>query len=164
MSAMPEPFLPQSVGLNDTTRRPTREIAPVCADDPSPYKRIAKGEYLARCVGQHLERVRMYGNAWKLRLDFQVLDLDENPVLCKFFHLGAGERPQIGRKSQYFRAWMLAHNGQLPRRGHTMSARLFLNKLFRVRVSDVRRRWDSFDHAPDAIYSTVSEILELCLE
>jgi hypothetical protein len=136
------------------------DFAPI-AEEPAPYVRSASGEYLARCTSRKLERLRIYGGAWKLRLMFQIIDLDQNPTLAKFFHLGRGDRPNAGRKSNYWPAWIIANGGQMPRRGQTMSPRVFLDKNFLVRVADVQKRWDHAKHVDGEIYSTVAEILEL---
>ena len=139
---------------------PEEDFGPV-AEDPAPYARIAPGAYLARCLSQKLERVRMYGGAWKLRLVFQIIDLDQNPKLALFFHLGTGQKPHAGRKSKYWAAWITANAGQLPRRGQTMTPRLFVGKAFMVRVDCVQKRWDSGKHSEGEVYSTIKDILEL---
>ena len=122
------------------------------------------GIYTLRCTAYKIERVKMYGGAWKLRLLFTSADphLQCRSELCKFFHLGTGEQPHIGRKSAYLHAWTLANNGQPPRKGASMSPRKFVGKIFRCQVGDVTRTADpKRSHAPAVIYSTVSAILDL---
>lgn len=150
-----------------STSEPAEEIALV-ADDPAPYPRIAERDYDALCIGHKTERVRMYGGAWKLRLTFRIMELDPMVEVAKFFHLGLGPKLKIGRKSQYWAAWTLANGGKPPSRGKTMTPRIFQGKVFRVRVRDVRNRWDNNKqgvarlHADSEVYSTVTEIIERC--
>ena len=108
-------------------------------------------------------RVRMFGNAWKLRLMFKFMDTENKQTIAKFFHMGCASQPKIGRKSEYFRAWVIANGGKLPRKGASMSARKFVAHVFRCEVRDVTRTLEpGMSHSEDAIYSTVAKILELC--
>jgi hypothetical protein len=106
----------------------------------------------------------MFGNIWKLRLLFHFVDMENTGKIAKFFHFGAESKPKAGRKSEYFRAWVIANNGKLPRRGASMSPRKFTGHIFRVEVRDVIRTSDpKINHSPDAVYSIVGRILELCV-
>jgi hypothetical protein len=149
------------------TSEPQQEIELV-AEDPAPYPRIAERDYDAQCIGHKLERVRMYGGAWKLRLTFRIMEIDPVVEVAKWFHLGLGSKVKIGRKSQYWAAWTIANGGKPPGRGKTMTARIFEGSIFRIRVRDVRKRWDHNKqgaerlHTDSEIYSTVTEIIERC--
>jgi hypothetical protein len=76
-----------------------------------------------------------------------------------FLNLGDGKRCP-GRRSRYWKAWTKA-NGAPPRRGQTMTSRIFLDKWFKVSVADVTLDPDQKAKGVLEIYSTVSEILEL---
>jgi hypothetical protein len=136
----------------------------ICAEEPAPWERYKPGSYDLRCTSYKYERVRMYGNSWKLRLMFQFMDMEHPRRIAKFFHMGCKAKPEAGRKSEYFRAWIVANGGVLPRKGTSFSPRKFVGRVFRCEVRDVTRTLDpSFNHSADAIYSTVAKILELCV-
>ena len=60
-----------------TTRAESAEdLSPVCGDDPAPHPHVSPGEYDLLCTGQKLERIRMYGGAWKCRLEFRIMAID----------------------------------------------------------------------------------------
>jgi hypothetical protein len=128
------------------------ECGPVCDEDP--YPRYPAGTYQAQCVSGSIYRDRQF-RAWKAALKFHLLP-DVGPV-WGFLHMGRGERPSAGRRSDYWRAWVIA-NGGPPRRRQTLSVRVFKGKIFEVRVGDVTQRYDQSAHPEGAIYSTVKGI------
>jgi hypothetical protein len=135
----------------------------ICADDPAPWPRYKPGMYDLRCTGYEFVRVRMYGNSWKLRLHFRFMDMEHTGRVCKFFHMGNESKPKAGRKSEYFRAWILANGGRLPRKGAALSPRKFTGHVFKCVIQDVRRTLDpGVNHGEEGIYSTVAKIVELC--
>jgi hypothetical protein len=73
------------------------------------------------------------------------------------FYLGRGEKSKAGRRSNYWRAWVIANDGP-PRRRQMLSARVFKGKNSEVRIEDVTRRFDQSEHPEGAIYSTVKHI------
>jgi len=79
----------------------------ICAENPAPWPRYKPGEYDLRCTSYEFVRVRMYGGAWKLRLMFHFMDLENRGKVAKFFHMGNEAKPKAGRKSEYFRCWIL---------------------------------------------------------
>jgi hypothetical protein len=129
------------------------EIAPVADGDPYPH--YPAGVYEAQCVAGSIYRDPQF-RAWKAMLGFRLVPGGE-PV-CGFFHMGRGERPAAGRRSNYWRAWVIA-NGDQPRRRQMLSTRVFKWKIFEVRIEDVTKRFDQSEHPEGAIYSTVKEIL-----
>lgn len=136
----------------------------ICDEEPAPWERHKPGIYDLRCTSYKYDRVRMYGNSWKLRLMFQFMDTEHPRRIAKFFHMGCDAKPKAGRKSEYFRALVVANGGVLPRRGKSMSPRKFVGHVFRCEVRDVTRTLDpGVNHSTDAIYSTVAKILELCV-
>jgi hypothetical protein len=136
----------------------------ICSEEPAPWERYRPGIYELRCTSYKFERVKMYGNSWKLRLMFQFMDIEHKERIAKFFHMGREAKPIPRRKSEYFRAWVLANGGALPRKGTSMSPRKFVGHVFRCEVRDVTRTCDpDVNHSVDAIYSTVAKILEVCV-
>jgi hypothetical protein len=134
----------------------------ICDEDPAPWKRYKPGEYELRCTSYEFVRVKMFGLQWKLRLMFRFMDMETRGRIAKFFHMGNGAKPKAGRKSEYFRAWVIANDGRLPRKGCPMSPRAFAGHVFRAEVRDVTRTMDpKINHSPEAVYSVVDKILEL---
>jgi hypothetical protein len=129
------------------------DAAPVCEADP--YPRYSPGIYEAQCVAAQIYRDPQF-RAWKALLHFRMAQTGQ-PV-WGFFHLGRGEKSKAGRRSNYWRAWVIA-NGGPPRRRQTLSARVFNRKIFEVRIEDVTKRFDQSDHPEVAIYSTVKHII-----
>lgn len=126
---------------------------PVC--DQAPYPRYEPGVYEAECVDANIFYDRQF-HSWKCALRFSLL-ADGAPVFC-FLHLGSKQKPTVGARSEYRRAWIIA-NGEQPRKRQTMSKRVFLNKIFEVRIADVQKRFDGREHPKAAIYSKVKDIL-----
>jgi hypothetical protein len=144
--------LPDRSGAN-MLRPKLVEVAPVCEEDP--YPRYSPGTYEAQCVAGGIYRDPQF-RAWKALLQFRLVPGGE-PVCC-FFHMGTKELPKAGRRSNYWRAWVIANAGP-PRRRQVLSARVFKGKIFEVRVGDVTKRFDQSEHPEGAIYSTVKEII-----
>jgi hypothetical protein len=147
---------------HDTERGQRAAEGPICADDPTPYTRVQPGQYPLRCISQKIEYVHMY-RAWKCRLIFAFMDLETEGTVAKWFHLGRDrEAPAIGRKSDYFQAWIMANDGQAPKRGCTMTARTFVDKIFLCVIEDVIRTSDpDIMHSEATRYSSVRKILKL---
>lgn len=138
-----------SVGATEPT-----SLEPVSAHGP--YPRYEPGEYEAECVSASIRRDPQF-RTWKADLRFCLLP-DGEPI-WGFLNLGRGEKPHAGRRSEYWRVWVIA-NGAQPLRRQTLTVRAFKGKIFKVRVADVTRRSDGRDHLPEAVYSTVHEILQ----
>ena len=135
----------------------------ICAENPAPWPRYKPGTYDLRCISHEFVRVKMFGKHWKLRLMFRFMDGETKGRIAKFFHMGDGDNPKAGRKSEYFRAWVTANDGRLPRKGAQMSPSRFVGSVFRCTVRDVTRTIDpKIKHAPEGVYSVVDKILELC--
>ena len=65
---------------------------------------------------------------WALRVEFTLTD---EPILVSaFFNFGSDRnRPQVGRRSKYYKAWVPA-NGEHPRKWQKMSLDIFLEGPF----------------------------------
>ena len=127
---------------------------PICESDP--YPRHEPGEYEVRCT-----EAKIYPDPRFRRLVCRlrcVLMIDpEREVFC-FLNLGTGGKPKAGRGSKYRRAWVIA-NGAVPRKRQVLSARVFVNKIFLVRVGTVEKNMDGTEHLEQERYSTIQEIL-----
>lgn len=126
---------------------------PICEQDPYPH--CTPGTYEAKC-----SEVRIYKDpqfhCWKAQLVFRIIS-DGTRVL-KFFHMGKGEKPKAGPRSEYRRAWIIANDAP-PRRRQVLARRVFLGKIFEVQIADVKRRHDGRKHPECAVYSVIKEIL-----
>jgi hypothetical protein len=129
---------------------------PVCDSDPYPH--IPASEYLMRCTGAKCYRDPGF-HRLVCRLAFSSPLVHDGVTIYAFMNLGDGERCP-GRRSRYWKAWTMA-NAAPPRRGQTMTSRVFLGKWFKVSVADVSHAADQKPNHAAAIYSTVREILEL---
>jgi hypothetical protein len=123
--------------------------------DDAMYPRYPEGVYEAECVKVVIYRDPQF-RAWKACLHFSFLGTGEE--VCGFYHLGSKSKPHAGRRSEYYRAWIIA-NGEPPRKRQRLAVRVFRRKVFEVRVSDVTRRHDGRTHPKAMVYSTVREIL-----
>ncbi len=129
---------------------------PVCQNDP--YPRYAPGEYLARVVEAKIYRHPGL-RAHKCDLRLQLMNGGDFGYVHAFLHLGRNAEPKAGRNSKFYRAFVMA-SGQVPRKGHRLSPRAFVGKVFRVRVADVTKKSDGASHDPLLVYSIVTELME----
>jgi hypothetical protein len=122
---------------------------------------VSPGDYQAVCVGwQGPQWVRTF-RRWSLRLEFSLLS--ENICVSTFLNMGNDPaKPQIGRRSRFYSAWVLANEGA-PRKGQAMSLEVFTDPslVYLVRVADASK--DGKDTVkPDAfVYSRIVEILRV---
>lgn len=126
--------------------------------DDAPYPRYEPGIYEACCIKSRIYRHPLF-RAWKCDLQFVFGENNQN-VVFGFFHLGNGDKPHAGRQSQYRRAWIIANDGEQPKKRQTLSRRLFVGKIFRVRIADTVKRSNGSQMGAGEIYSTVKEIIE----
>jgi hypothetical protein len=119
------------------------------------YPRYPEGSYEAECTGTAVYRDPGF-KRWTARLEFRILPGGE--MIYGFLNLGSGEKPSSGRRSKYFRAWVIA-NGDGPRKRQQLSHRVFKGKCFEVRIADTKRDCNGDDHPSGAVYSTVKEII-----
>jgi hypothetical protein len=124
---------------------------PVSETDPYPL--IPPGTYDVVCSGTRLYWSKAF-RRWVCRLDCQLLD--EPTPLCGFLNLGCEQAPKAGRKSHYWRVWVMA-NGAQPNKRQRLSRSVFAGKFFRVRVADVKRRYDNTEPSEAELYSTIQE-------
>src|SRR5262249_7481004 len=107
------------------------------ADDLVAYPyppRIPDGEYLAICTRTYWDREsRGYGK--RIYLYCRIFDGEHAEKELRMFC-----RPSSYPTSNYYRAWAIANNGAPRSRNTRLSRKVFLGKLFRVRVTTVKPR------------------------
>jgi hypothetical protein len=140
---------------NRESEGPTQGTGPDPVCEQAPYPRYEPGVHEAECVRADTYRDRQFGS-WKCCLRFSILP-DGAPVFC-FLNLGSKQKPIMGLRSEYRRAWIIA-NGEQPRKRQILSKRVFVGKIFEVRVGDVEKRHDGRKHPRAAVYSVVKEII-----
>lgn len=127
---------------------------PICESDP--YPRYEPGEYEVRCVQAKIYPERRFRRlVCRLRC---VLITDPEGEVYGFLNLGTAGKPQAGRNSKYWRAWVIA-NGAQPRKRQVLSSRVFVGKIFLVRIGTVETDMEGNKHADLVRYSVVQEIL-----
>lgn len=141
--------------------RPAKAPAPQQAQGPTanadPYPRIPVGQYVMYCSEVDCYRDFQFKRG-VCQLAFSNNEVHDGVTVYCFLNLGDGAR---GRRSRYWRAWVRANNDQ-PRRGQTMSPRVFKGKWFKVSIVDVVEDSEKQKSSEREIYSKVAEILELC--
>jgi hypothetical protein len=97
---------------------------------------------------------------WSLRIEFELLD--DCQRVSRFFNFGANpEKPESRRGSHYFK-WWTAANGELPRRGQSMSPEVFFEgQVFRVSVEDASNDGEQQAKEDSEIYSRVTLLHEV---
>lgn len=131
------------------------DLEPIC--EHAAYQWHPPGIYKARCTTVSPIYRDPRFRRWIVRLGFVLLP--DGGRVSAFLGLGNGEKPKIARGSEYRRAWIIAH-GEKPRRGDRMAKSVFLDKIFEVRIEDIKRRHDGRDHPEPEIYSRVAEIIK----
>jgi hypothetical protein len=127
---------------------------PICEQDP--YPRYVPGNYEAQCIEVKIYRDPQF-HCWKAQLVFRLVP-DGGRVL-KFFHMGIGDKPKAGPRSEYRRAWVIANDAP-PKKRQTLSRSIFLGKIFEVQIADVKRRHDGREHPACVVYSVIKDILK----
>jgi hypothetical protein len=128
--------------------------SPICEE--APYPRLKPGEYSARCVEAKVYLEKRF-RRWVCRVKYWIIP--EGPHVYGFLNLGCGEKPRAGRGSEYRRVWIEA-NGDAPHRRQKLGHSVFRDKIFVIRVDDVRRRHDGRSHHQADVYSTVKEVVK----
>jgi hypothetical protein len=115
------------------------------------YPRVQPGDYLARCCVAKIHFDRAF-ERWVCLLKFAVLNSGGEKIaeVPQWYALGSRkEKPFVGRRSKYWKAWCAA-NGRPPTRGDRMFPKVFRGRFMRVLVRDVE----------DGSYSVVDKILD----
>ncbi|MEW6455343.1 MAG: hypothetical protein AB1410_01335 [Acidobacteriota bacterium] len=131
------------------------ECEPICCDDPQPL--IPDGIYQAQVL--KWERGRYY-NQTKLYLWFEIIS-PGRAFETKLFMVLNLNGNKVGYGSKYYRSWVIANHGIRPRRNDRLSPKIFLNKVFKVKVETVKRSYTG-ESVPEYLqYSVIREILDL---
>jgi hypothetical protein len=130
-------------------------LPPEPVSDSNVYPHYPEGIYEAECLNVVAYRDPQF-RRWTARLEFGIVPSGER--IFGFLNLGDGEKPASGRRSKYFRAWVIA-NGAAPRKRQVLTYRTFKRKIFQVRVADTRKNSNGGQHPTGAVYSTVKEII-----
>jgi len=114
--------------------------------------RVTPGVYSAYVAEAYRYRDSAY-KRWTCIVQFDLLDANQEVIarLPMWFNLGHGPKPHAGRKSKYFEAWARANGGQPPKRADRLPESVFLRRIAKVRVEEVKAVIP---------YSIVREILE----
>lgn len=122
--------------------------------DPRP--RIPEGDYEAVCFKAESKPYR--GSEKRLYLHFEIIDGPYQGT--KLFATYNVKYKSFPIASKYYTDWSIA-NEALPRRRDRMSATVFKDKLFHVKVRDVKPTYEDGTHKPDMFhYSVVDRIIE----
>ena len=117
---------------------------------------IPDGEYEGQCI--EVKKGEFYGHP-KVYLKFKIIQGQHIGVeLWMSFNL----YKKVTRHSKFYEAWVIANKNIRPKPNDRMSAKLFLNKIFKVRVGKVALNKRQQKLSPDEIYSVIREISELC--
>ena len=101
--------------------------------------RLEPGTYSAYCARADVYFERFY-KRWVCLLQFDVTDASGFNVLGRiprWFNLGKRDKPHIGRRSEYFKAWVKANDGNPPKRANRLSPAVFLKRVAKVQIADV---------------------------
>jgi hypothetical protein len=122
------------------------------------YPVLPTGKYTVRGVAiQGPQWLRNY-QRWSLRVEFTLID---EPILVSaFFNFGSDRnRPNVGRRSKYYKAWVLA-NGEHPRRRQQMSPDIFLEgQFFEVEVQSCKMNEEGQLKPNAEMYSIVTKLI-----
>jgi hypothetical protein len=128
---------------------------------PDTHPLIIPGVFPAVCLKYEPFRHFRYPKTRKLHLHFQVFHDDSDPKnytdLSRF--LNYSRTP--GRGSDYYKEWVIANGGNPPKRKDRMSPKIFVEKIFDVRVRTVKQDRDSDPLHRNLRYSVVGKILRL---
>jgi hypothetical protein len=125
---------------------------PICPDNP--YPRFNPGVYEVRCFEAKIYLEPRY-RRWVCRLMCHFLT--ERATVCGFLNMGDGPQPSAGRGSEYWRVWAMTTNQQ-PRRGR-LPKKVFLGRIYRVKIGDTKHDSKQREHSDAAVYSTIKEFV-----
>ena len=98
---------------------------------------------------------------WTCAVGFAITDDSLTNTIARlswFLNLGKGETPHAGRRSNFWRAFILANGGHLPGRADRMSPRIFEHRQCTVEVVAVGRDFSGMTSG-ETIYSKVTRVI-----
>lgn len=99
--------------------------------------RIEPGVYPAYSRAAKVYRDR-YFKRWVCAVQFDVMSESLTEVVAQvtwYLNLGSSERPHVGRRGNYWQAWVRANAG-LPQRKDRLSPRIFIGRHARIAVAN----------------------------
>ena len=126
----------------------------------NPLPRIPEGEYEAVCI--RAEKSRYLKDDKRLYLHFQIINGEyEGTRLYEVFNINYKSFP---KGCKYYTDWSIS-NGGLPSRRDKMSSRIFLQKVFMIKVRDATPKYSDGTPKPMMFhYSVVDRITERITE
>lgn len=122
--------------------------------------RIEPGQYRAWSRSAKVYRDSCF-KRWVCAVQFDVLDDSCTCVLARlswFLNLGSKDQSCAGRRTKYWRGWVLA-NGGPPKRGDRLSHNVFVGRHALVLVDDTRKDFEGVQNPEDS-YSVIRKVLE----
>jgi hypothetical protein len=141
-----------------STSSPFEQQWPVA---PAPLPLISGGVYRARCLKYEIFVNYRFPENTKLHLHMEILDgnesTEETIILTRF--LNYSRKP--GRGSDYYSEWVIANNGNPPKRGDRMHPKVFEGKVFEVKVRSVKIDRDHDALLKSLRYSVIGKIVRM---
>jgi len=129
----------------------------VCDDDYKPL--IPNGIYEVQCI--KYDNKFVLGKTRKTFLNFKILDNNEHQGKKIFLAYNMPYNGRIKTGSKYYKDWCMVNGWQKPSRNAKMSARLFLNKIYRVKTRTVKPKHNEEEMPQSFWYSVVDKIIEV---
>ena len=123
--------------------------------------RIEPGKYPAYCRSASVYRDKQF-KRWVCAVQFDVLDDSLMGVVARvtwYLNLGGRDRPHVGRRGKYWRAWLRAAGGP-PKRRDRLTPRVFEGRQAIVTVVDTAKDHRQIAVSAEESYSVVLEVLE----
>lgn len=129
----------------------------VCADDYRPL--LPDGVYEAQC--NKYDSKFCLGKTRKLFLTFRITEMGEYHGSEIFMAFNMPYDRKIKTGSKYYKTWVMVNDLQKPSRNTLMSARIFKNKIFRIKTRTTKPEHNGKEMPKDFWYSVVDKILEV---
>ena len=124
------------------------------ADNPRPL--IPEGFYEAACIKCD---TAYFCRSPKLFLHFEIIESDLHSGVKLFMPFSMPPDGKLTPGRKYYKAWIRVKGCKQPSRNATMSPKMFLNKLYKIKVKTVKTM-DKAGELPGLKYSLVEYIVE----
>jgi hypothetical protein len=129
----------------------------VCGQEYWPL--IPNGTYEVQCI--KYDRKFVLGKARKLFLHFIIIEPGEHFGKKIFMAFNIPYDTKIRPGSKYYKTWVMVNGYRKPSRNATMSPRLFMNKVFKVKTRTAKPKHNDREMPEDFHYSVVDSIIEV---
>lgn len=129
----------------------------VCDDDYKPL--IPNGIYEAQCI--KYDNAFVLGKTRKTFLNFKIIGSGDHQGKIIFLAYNMPYNSRIKTGSKYYKDWCMVNGWQKPSRNAKMSARLFLNKIYKVKTRTVKPKHNEKEMPESFWYSVVDKIIEV---